>query len=170
MITRTARAGMICSVAAALFPGTAQAQLSHGTVIDILLECRKLEDTAARIACYDNIPLGQAAAAPSPVTRPAPAEIPRAGGFGSNQLPRAAAALDAEPNEISAKVSAVTERTPGTYVLTLEDGAQWQFVDATSKSYDPPRPGSTIQISSASLGSYLMRYAGQRSVRIRRTR
>ena len=62
------------------------------------------------------------------------------------------------------------EREPGIYVLTLEDGAQWQFVDAPSTSYDPPRPGSTIEISKASLGSYLMRYADQRGIRIRRIR
>ena len=166
MIAQSAKVRIVCSILAALTPAVAHAQLDDRTVVSILRECRKLEETAARTACYDNIPLGQ----PPAGRTGAAADPQRPQGFGGDQLRRAATARTAEPSEIRAKVSGIAEREPGIYVLTLEDGAQWQFVDAPSTSYDPPRPGSTIEISKASLGSYLMRYADQRGIRIRRIR
>src|SRR5688500_6801908 len=65
---------ILCAVAV-LTPATAFAQIDEAS----LRECRRLTDTAARVACYDAIPLGEE-------VRAAPA--PR--GFGSNQLSRAA--------------------------------------------------------------------------------
>lgn len=171
--------------------GIAHAQLDDPTIASIVRECRKVQDEAQRIACYDNIPLGQPAAGPvaSPAASPAlppapaaassaaasPAPAPQAsaarapGGFGSNQLARPAAA-PAEPREMTARLSAVAERRPGIYLLTLEDGAQWEFIDSVPPSYDPPQRGKTVELIGAALGSYLLRYAGQRGVRIRRVR
>ena len=57
---------------------------------------------------------------------------------------------------------------PGIYLLTLDDGAQWRFVEAVPPSYDPPRTGTEIELRRGSLGSFLMRYADQRSVRVQR--
>ena len=54
--------------------------------------------------------------------------------------------------------------------MTLEDGAQWQFVEGVPLSYNPPRRGASVEIRSASMGSYLMRYQGQAAVRVRRVR
>lgn len=155
----------------ALAPLPAHAQLDDRTVVSILRECRAIADAAARAACYDNIPLGQtnAAARPQP-SAPAANAAPRAG-FGSDQLPpQRAAAKPAEPDRVTATLAAAVERQPGSYLLTLEGGAQWEFVDTVSIAYDPPRAGSQIEIQRAALGSYLMRYAGQRAVRIRRVR
>lgn len=160
----------------AVFPTSAAAQLSDGAVVDTMRECRKIADVSARTACYDNIPLGQAAAAGSqqgaapaaPTQAPAASSAPA--GFGSNQLPRARAAEVGEPEKIVARVTAATEREPGIYLLTLEDGTQWQFVDSAPSSYDPPRRGSQVEIFSAALGSYQMRYEGQQALRIRRVR
>ena len=149
-------------------PTRAHAQLDDGTVVSILRECRKIADSAARTACYDNIPLGQGPAAAEP--RPAAPVAPASRGFGSNQLPQPAPARAGEPGRISATLSAATAIAPGVYLLTLDDGAQWQFVDAVPHSYDPPRRGSTVEIAAAALGSYLLTYAGQRGVRIRRVR
>src|SRR5690606_37088826 len=151
-------------------PTGAAAQLSESAVVDILRECRKIGDVAARAACYDNIPLGQPGAAPleqAPAASPsaAPAASPAPSRFGSNQLPQARGAEAGEPEQINARVTAVTQREPGIYLLTMEDGAQWQFVDAAPSSYDAPRRGSEVEIFSAALGSYQIRYAGQRALR-----
>lgn len=159
----------------AAVPTGAAAQLSDSAVVDLLRECRKVGDVAARTACYDNIPLGQPGATPveqapaaSPSAAPAASRAPSR--FGSNQLPQARAAKAGEPEQINARVTAVTQREPGIYLLTMEDGAQWQFVDAAPSSYDAPRRGSEVEIFSAALGSYQIRYAGQRALRIRRVR
>jgi hypothetical protein len=156
----------ILFAAALLAPATAHAQLSDGTVASILRECRKIADTAARVACYDNIPLGEQAAAAPPA--PANASAPR--GFGANQLPQTPEERAAEPEELTAAVASAVQREPGIYLITLEDGSQWQFVDPAPPSFEPPRRGATVEISSASLGSYLLRYAGQRALRARRVR
>jgi hypothetical protein len=184
MIARSAKATLAGAVFLAFGTGPAHAQLDDPTIASIVRECRKVQDETARIACYDNIPIGQPAAGPStsPASLPPqPAAVPSAaappsraaqtpGGFGSDQLPRPANATPAEPEEIVARVSAAVEREPGIYLLTLEDGAQWEFIDSVPPSYDPPRRGKTVELISASLGSYLMRYADQRAIRVRRIR
>lgn len=152
----------------ALSPGAAHAQLDSDTVVTIMRECRKIDDTAARAACYDNIPLGDVAtAAPSAPAATAPARQ----GFGAGQLPaprqsRAAA----EPNEITATVASAVEREPGIYLITLDDGSQWRFVESAPPAYNAPGRGSTVEIGKASLGSYLLRHAGQGAIRARRVR
>jgi hypothetical protein len=171
VMARSAKAMLAGAVLLVLGTGTAHAQLDDATIADIIRECRQLPDEAARIACYDNIPLGQPAAAPaaSPASPQAPAARAPTG-FGGEQLPRPAAAAPAEPREMTARLSAVAERRPGVYLLTLEDGAQWEFIDSVPPSYDPPQRGKTVELIGAALGSYLLRYDGQRGVRIRRVR
>lgn len=165
-MTRSQSAGLALAglAAVALSPDVAQAQFDDPTVTTIMRECRKIEDATARTACYDNIPLGDAAT--PPITAVAPRQ-----NFGSNQLPPRPGPDDAtEPDEITATVSASIEREPGIYLLTLEDGAQWQFVESAPPAYNPPGRGSKVEISRASLGSYLLRYAGQSAIRARRVR
>lgn len=145
---------ILCAVAA-LSPSVVAAQIDDAT----MRECRRIADSAARVACYDNIPLGE-----EPRAAPQPRD------FGSNQLPRAAPARTAEPEDITATVASAAEREPGVYLLTLEDGTQWQFVDAAPRSYAPPRRGSTVEIMPASMGSYLLRFGEQRALRVRRVR
>jgi hypothetical protein len=151
-----------------LAPGAGYAQLGEGSLLRTLRECRVMADVSARTACYDSIPLDApeqrtAAAAPPP-------DQQATTDFGSNQLSRPSAAKSTAPDRISARVARAIEREPGVYLLTLADGTEWQFVDSAPADYEPPRPGSTVEISSASMGSYLLRYAGQRSVRTRRVR
>jgi hypothetical protein len=76
----------------------------------------------------------------------------------------------AQPDEVELAVSQAQSVEPGIYLLTLEDGSQWRFLDAVPMSYDPPRSGERVELVRASLGSFLMSYASQRSVRIRRVR
>lgn len=159
----------------ALAPVPAQAQLDDSTVAAIMGECRKIADHDARMACYDNIPLGAGAVAP-PAPSPAPpastAPQAQAQQFGANQLPRERApAADRQGREaITASVTDAAERAPGIYLLTLDNGTQWQLVDAAPPSYNPPWRGSDVEIASAAMGSYMLRYDGQRGLRIRRVK
>jgi hypothetical protein len=171
-MTQFARISISLAAAwAMLVPATGAAQVGDRGLAAALGECRKIADPGGRTACYDAIPLGEPAqpapAAPPLASRP---EQPAGTGFGSNQLPRAPAAGEREPERISAQVSQAVERQPGIYLQTLADGTQWEFVDSAPARYDPPRSGSSVEIIRASMGSYLLRYAGQRSVRARRVR
>ena len=105
----------------------------------------------------------QAAAPPS-------AQAPQ--GFGAESVPPPKAALQAQRavSEVELAVSQAERVEPGIFLLTLEDGSQWRFVDAVPWSYDPPRAGSRIDLARAALGSFQMRFADQRPVRIMRVR
>ena len=168
MRSRSSRLAPALCAAIILAPGVAHAQLDDQTVTSIVRECREIEDATARTACYDNIPLGDpATAAPSASVRPLPARQ----GFSGDQRPsQPRSRTIAEPNEITVTVASAVEREPGIYLLTLEDGAQWQFLESAPLTYDPPRRGSKVEIIKASLGSYLLRYAGQSAIRARRVR
>ncbi len=103
--------------------------------------------------CYDAIQID----GPRPVAvRGRPAAIRQRRGaseFGSNQLRAPASAASQEPDRIAARAAArAVERQPGIYLLTLDDGTEWQFADSAPAAYDPPRAVPPIEISRASLG------------------
>lgn len=150
--------------------GPAGAQADDRSLRDMMRACAQVAEVSARAACYDAIPIDEPAA-PAPPVAAAPASP--AAAFGSDQLPRTRAPEPARPAEIErieAKVVEAVERQPGIHLLTLEGGAQWQFVEGVSPTYSPPRRGSAVEIRSASLGSYLLRFQGQPAVRVRRVR
>lgn len=140
------------------------------TVAGRVRQCRSLSETAARVACYDNIDVGTEPASAAPAAIAAPPQASRPGAFGSNQLSRAPDVRAVQPERIEAGVAAVTEREPGILLFTLADDTQWLSVDTVSQSYKRPRRGATVEIVSASMDSYLMRYGSQRSIRVRRVR
>jgi hypothetical protein len=93
-------------------------------------------------------------------------------GFGAETVraPQQRQAPAAQVSEISATVTAITQRGPGLYAFTLDDGAQWQFAESAASSYRAPRVGSTVEIERGALGSFLMRFDKQSPVAVRRTR
>jgi hypothetical protein len=96
-----------------------------------------------------------------------------ASGFGREDIrspDRFNAAPPGEAAEIAARVTAVSPREPGVFAFTLEDGAEWLVTRGVGSSYRVPEAGSVVEISRGALGSFLMRYDGQESVRVRRTR
>jgi hypothetical protein len=154
-----------------LAQSAAHAQAGEPALAERMRECRQLAAASARTACYDAIQID----GPDPIAvrgQPAAIEPERRGAseFGSNQLRAPASAAWQEPDRIAARVARAVERQPGIYLLTLDDGTEWQFADSAPAAYDPPRAGAAIEISRASLGSYLLRYAGQPAIRARRVR
>jgi len=75
-----------------------------------------------------------------------------------------------EQSTITARVASVEQRGPGMYSLTLEDGAVWAFTGSVDTTYRLPRDGSSVEISRGAIGSFLLRYDNQASVRVRRVR
>jgi hypothetical protein len=161
-------------------PAPVLAQVDPRIVLNILVECSKIGDVTARVACYDtNIAAagGTVATAPPPqsgIVQPGSAPVATAGVAGvareSARPPQPPTAPAVEPTRSTPIVAAVAERGPGAYLLTLQGGAQWEFAEDVPPSYQPPRPGSTVQIDRGSLGSYRMRFDGQEPVRVRRVR
>lgn len=175
----------------AALPVPASAQISDDVVLNILRECARIDDPTARLGCYDNnirnaganprntvpgevraqgggaVPLAAAPRAPGVPGAPSGGGPT---GFGREDIvtPERFNTPAGEVEEISARVTAVTMRQPGIYLVTLEDGAEWLFVRGVDNSYSPPRVGSTVEIRRGAIDSFLLRYNNQPSVRVRR--
>lgn len=160
----------------------ASAQVSDEIVLNILRNCAEIDDASARLACYDNniraaganprnsVP-GQMAV-PSGGSGAPIAAAQGASGFGREDIrtPERFQTPAGEVDELTARVASVTEQQRGIYLVTLEDGAQWLFTDSVPFAYRPPRVGERVEIDRASLGSFLLTYDNQASVRVRRIR
>jgi hypothetical protein len=164
----------------AMLASPVAAQVDDNVVLSILRQCARIDEASARLACYDNnIRVGNTdvARASVPGVMPRPqggGAVPNSGpsGFGSENLrqPEQPAAPAGQVEEVSARVRSAVQQTPGVYLVTLEDGAQWQFAETADFAYRPPRQGSTVEIKRGALGSFLLVFDNQRSVRVRRLR
>ena len=159
-----------------------------GHAQDSLAGCRAITDSAARLACYDRLPLpGAAAAAPvapsgqSPVMSPG-AQPPRPAGApaaptGAAVAPAAPApeasrfGLPALPN---AEVQTVQSEIPGHFNgwqagsrIRLANGQVWQVTDGTSRFANVDNPRVTVR--RGALGSFFLEIDGVTpSPRVRR--
>ena len=181
-----ARRASILAIGAALLAGTAApawAQADRTAVVDILIECAKIDDPTARLGCYDNnmtrVGATQRATVPGRTVRgvvggSAPVETQGPQGFGYEDVrssdPARFQPRPGQLQEIHPKVQSVTPREPGIYLVTLDDGAQWLFAEGVSSQFRLPRRGDEIEIERGSLGSFLMRVQGQSPVPVRRIR
>lgn len=168
----------------------AAAQVDDTIVLDILRQCARIDDATARLACYDNNIRSAAGQTRSslpgrmtpPVTRgPAPlagaapaatgsAPVGGVAGFGRESIrgPERFETPAGEIDELNVRVASVSQRQRGIYVMTLEDGARWEFAESVDFSYRPPREGSQVNIQRGALGGFLMRFDSQPTVRVRR--
>ena len=174
------RAAILATGAAALLGAPASAQATRDTVLNVLVECAKIDDPTARLACYDNNIKNAGGVVRSTV--PGRVRVQGGGaplannegpaGFGRENLPNADRSQGggARIASIRPKVTAVSTIRAGIYVVTIEDGAQWQFSEGTPQSYRAPKVGSIVEIERGSLGSFLMRVDGQEGIRVRRIR
>lgn len=178
-----AKAGAVFVLGVLAAPAIAQQQEpDYEAIVRVMRECAKIEDIPARVGCYDNTINAEQLINRSSATQARPdqsaqgaarAPAPTGGaqaptGFGAASLREPAPPRSAEADEVELVVRQADRLEPGIFVLTLSDGSKWRFVDAVPPSYDAPRAGSRVELARASLGSFQMRYAGQRPVRIRR--
>lgn len=175
------------------------AQVADEVVLNIMRECGKIDDPTARLACYDNnirqagpttrasvpgrmqVPQGGSApvAANSPQnfgfestrrSAPPPPNASGPQGFGSDNIRTPERFASAGVQEIHPRVSAIRQREPGIYLVTMEDDTQWVFAESVSSNYRVPQVGSSVEIERGALGSYLLRFNNQSAVQVRRTR
>lgn len=167
----------------------AAAQDNSG-VMGILVECAKIDDPSARLACYDNNMRAAGATARTTVPRRgsvtgggAPVTTTgSAGTFGADDL-RAAPQFGSEdirtperfrappgPSEIVATVARAQMREPGVYLMTMRDDTQWVFAHSVRDSFRTPRAGSKVEIRRGALGSYIASVDGQETIQVRRVR
>ena len=111
-----------------------------------LRQCRAVADVAARLACYDAIPLGQAAPAAAPAVAPrqvdAQEERRRAiDMFGMPASARKENQLDSYDSHIAGRF----DGWEGGQVIRLANGQAWRVIDSTVDTLDLKDPKVTVR-------------------------
>lgn len=138
-----------------LLPGAALA------AVPTLQQCRAIPDPAARLACYDALPLSVSpAAAAAPAAAPAP-ETPARFGLVRQEAPVI---------ELPSIESTIPGHFDGWYPnrrIRLANGQVWQVADGSTRVYDLDNPKVTIR--RGVLGAfYLDLTVDNWSIRVRR--
>jgi len=154
--------------------GTASAQKMPKTATPKLFEevvqCRSLQDSAQRLACYDRSVAALETAQKTNelyVADKAAMKEARKGLFGFS-LPKMKIFGDEDLgnlDELETTITAVSSGQRG-LIFTLPDGARWAQTD--KKYIDRPKIGSKIKIQKALLGSYLASINNKPGVRVER--
>lgn len=143
-------------VALAGVPGIASAS----GALDAMTACRKIADDAERLRCYDQVEL-------STVNAAAKKTPEQTFGFSAAAIMKDDA-KEPELPEVQAKIASVVTGADGKMVFALDNGQVWRKLAGDS---DPLlRPGSSVSIRRAALGSYLLVTTTGRTSRVTRVR
>jgi len=143
------------------------------SVVQAPMDCRKLADAGARLACYDKTVdalAGALARGEVVAVDHAQAQAVRRQAFGF--LVPALDLFDrgAKPEEISEialTVESANRNPDGKWVVQLEGGQVWRQID-TGEFSRAPKPGAKAVVKKAMLGSYMMMIGGHSPVRVHR--
>lgn len=144
----------------------------NAAAFQAVLDCRKLADGGARLACYDAAAakMGDAEKRGDIVVidrAQASAAHREAFGLPIPSLDFVRKALKPEEvDRVDGVVKTARADQSGRWTLNLEDGARWRQISGDLMR--PPKPGSKVQIRKGSLGSYLMNIDGQASIKVHR--
>lgn len=130
---------------------------------DALQRCRGVADAAARLACYDAIPLRSAPrTAPAVAPAPAPARVAApADRFGLPEKPAA------DGQSIVSAVAAGFDGWGPSSRIRLENGQVWEVTDSSSGTVGAANRRVTVR--RGALGSYWLEFEGMnKSPRVRR--
>ena len=139
-----------------------------------LIDCRKITDNAARLACYDEATaaMDQAEAKGDiVVVDREQARKVRRQAFGFT-LPSMhlfeRGEKPEEINNVSGVIASARQVGYGKWLITLaDDGGAWLQVDTTEVPFDP-KAGMPVKIRKASLGSYMMSLGNRWAIRVHR--
>jgi hypothetical protein len=153
-------------------PASAQEMPKPATpkLFEDVINCRTIQDSAERLACYDRGVAALDTAQKSNelyVADKAAMKEARKGLFGFS-LPKLKIFGDedlGDLDELETTISAVSTGQRG-YIFTLADGARWMQTD--KKYMDRPKVGAKIRIKKAALGSYMANIEKKTGFRVER--
>lgn len=137
-------------------------------VFQAVIDCRKLADSAARLACFDASVAALAGAADTKqvlVVDRATTEKTKRGLFGLS-LPKIKLFGDnddVDVDRIESTITAVSSTRDGMAVFVLEDGARWKQTEGRDTF---AKAGQKIEVRRGAMGSYFARINGQAGVRV----
>ncbi len=142
-----------------------------------LVDCRQIAEASARLACYD----AQVAALDAAETRQDVVVVDREGVkkaqrslFGLT-LPRIALfgndkdddGEKEDSSRIEAKIKSAFQSRDGRWTIIIDDGAKWVQTDERGLR-SPAKPGQTVKIRRAAMGTFFANVDGQIAIRVRR--
>jgi len=146
---------------------------TRAPVVQSVLDCRKLQDTTQRLACYDKAvdSMAQAEDKGDLVTvdreqrrvirrQAFGLTLPSLSLFDRGEKPE-------EINRITATVKSASQDPYKRWIIVLDDGAVWRQIEDGDVDR-PPHHGSAVAIRRAALGSFFMNIDGQIAIRVRR--
>ena len=159
--------------------GAAERQQPRAEIFTDLLKCREISEDKARLDGYDRqVGAMDSAAQRDEVVVLDKTELNKTRrtlfGFSFPKLPFLGGGDEDEKKEgaeadamtqIEATIASAKNVGNGKWLITLEDGAEWMTTEAVT--YRDPKPGMTIEIKRASMGSFMVKIAG-RAVRAKR--
>ena len=159
--------GLVATVPASAqeIPKTAPPKLFEDVV-----NCRTIQDSAERLACYDRGVAALETAQKSNelyVADKAAMKEARRGLFGFS-LPKMKIFGDedlGDLDELETTIAGVSSGQRG-YIITLPDGARWMQTD--KRYMDKPKVGAKIKIEKAALGSYMASINNKPGFRVER--
>jgi hypothetical protein len=168
------RKGTFAAAGAALVMlGAAAKSPDRAAVVQGVFDCRKLADSAARLACYDRTVDAMSSAESKgdlvtidreqrrAVRRQAFGfSLPSFSIFDRGEKPE-------EVNRLTARISSAERDPYGKWIVKLDDGAAWVQTESQDLGRDP-RKGSTVEINKGLLGAYFMKVDGQAAIKVRR--
>lgn len=140
-------------------------------VFQQLLDCKKIADAGARLACYDS----RAAALEDAATKAEVVVVDQ------NQVREAKRSVFGLPvgkselfentktpeiTQIESKVAAAREASDG-WRITLEDGSIWQQTDQSIVALSP-RKGDDVVVKRGAFGSFFLKLGKQPAFKVRR--
>lgn len=169
------RPALPIAFALALTAGGALAQTApEPDVIKALKACSAIKANGERLACYDKAAQSVTKAQETGdviIIDKNSARAARRQAFGLN-LPTLSildrGADKAETETLQAVITTARMDAEGRLVMTLEDGAVWRQID-DQRLGKSPKPGETVEIRKAAMGSYLMKIGSQPAIRVRRS-
>lgn len=170
-------ATLILSIAALSLVSTAVQARKAGNdgpppaVVQSLLQCRAMTDSAARLACYDRTATGVADAIAAKelvlIDKAKATEVKREL-FGYS-APNFAGLLGGGDLKQIEGVVATAYPGPDGWTVRLQDGSVWTQNDGTPIAV-PPRGGDKVTIKRGTLNSYFLRIGSQPGVKAHRVK
>ena len=143
-------------IVAALLAAGGAAQAAPG---DTLATCRAIKDSAARLACYDGLPLAAPAPAPPPPAAAQGPAAPAPAGSATAQSEASRFGLPATkgPAPVETMESRIDGHFEGWYPgsrIQLANGSVWQVTDNSSRFANLDNPRVTVR--RGALGSFFL--------------
>jgi hypothetical protein len=170
---RNTLSGAMLAMAAAGAAHAAKPPPTTAPAVQAVVDCRKIDDSAQRLACYDAATdaLTKAASSGDLVTldrKQRQAVRKQAFGF---TLPSLAMFDVGEKSEatdsIDETLASAHQDAQGKWIFVMQDGAVWRQIDDEFLSRNP-HEGSVIVIRRATMGSYMLSVDKQPGVRAHR--